>query len=105
MRSRARQCSKNTGNARYRVDLTRAGAQSRFVPHFSLHVIQGKFSNAGIEAAFENGEAARKEAISICAALARDIIVDMPLDSEWRMEVADETGKPVFKFRILAETV
>ena len=87
------------------MDLTRAGAQSRFVPHFSLHVIQGKFSNAGIEAAFENGETARKEAISICAALARDIIVDMPLDSEWRMEVADETGKPVFKFRILAETV
>ena len=34
-----------------------------------------------------------------------DGIVDMPLDSEWRMEVADEAGNPVFKFRILAETV
>jgi hypothetical protein len=87
------------------VDLTAVGGQPRFVPHFSLHVTQGKFSNAGVEAVFENGAAARKEAISICAALARDIVVDMPLDSEWRMEVADETGNPVFKFRILAETV
>lgn len=87
------------------MDVTAAGGQSGFVPHFSLHVVQGRFSNTGIEAVFENGEAARQEAISICAALARDIIVDMPLDSEWRMEVADEAGKPVFKFRILAETV
>ena len=81
------------------------GRQCCLMAQFSLQVIQGKFSNAGIEAGFENGEAARKEAISICAALARDIIVDMPLDSEWRMEVADEAGQPVFKIRILAETV
>ena len=87
------------------MDLTPVGRQCSLMAHFSLQVTQGKFSNAGIEAVFESREAARKEAISICAALARDIIVDMPLDSEWRMKVADEAGKPVFKFRILAETV
>jgi hypothetical protein len=71
---------------------------------FYFHVRHGKFWNACTETAFESNAAARQEAMAIYADLARDIFVGSPLNCEWHMEVTDETGKSIFRLKLLAES-
>lgn len=42
--------------------------------------------------------------MAIYADLARDIFGGLDVDCEWRMEVADKTGKSIFRLRLLAES-
>jgi len=39
------------------------------------------------------------------ADFARHIVAELQTNPEWQLEVADEAGKPVFRLRILAETL
>jgi hypothetical protein len=75
------------------------------MPRFSFHVSQGKFSHPVITAAFENSNAARQEALSICADLGRDIFAGLTSDSAWQMEVTDDSGTPIFRLRLSAESL
>ena len=50
-------------------------------------------------------EAARTAALGICADPARDNGSGLTEDSEWRLDVLNETGEPVFRLRLLAETL
>lgn len=57
----------------------------------------------GQEIDLPDKRAAWKEACCLCRDLSRDIFTDAK--PEWRLEVTDESGKPVFRFRVLAEVV
>jgi hypothetical protein len=73
------------------------------MPRYRFQVRRGKFSNgSSVEAALENTEAAWKEAAAICADLARDI---MGAEPEWLLEVTDEAGQALFKFRFAVESL
>ena len=56
-----------------------------------------------IEDVLSDCYAARKAALGMCADLARDIVNGLTDNSEWRLDVLDEYGKPVFRLRLLAE--
>jgi hypothetical protein len=73
------------------------------MPRYRFQVRRGKFSNgSSVEATLEGAGAAWKEAAGICADLARDIVSAEP---EWLLEVTDEAGEPLFKFRFAAEAL
>jgi hypothetical protein len=69
-----------------------------------FQVQQGKFPETPvIEDILCDSYAARKAALGICADLAKDIVTGLTEDSEWRLDVLDQSGKPVFRLRLLAE--
>jgi hypothetical protein len=39
------------------------------------------------------------------ADMARDIADELPSNPEWKIEVADEAGKPIFRIGVLAESM
>jgi hypothetical protein len=74
------------------------------MPRFIFQVQQGKFPEIpAIEDVLSDGYAARKAALGMCADLAKDIVSGLTQDSEWRLDVLDESGKPIFRLRLLAE--
>jgi hypothetical protein len=74
------------------------------MPRFVFQVQQGTLPEIpGIEDVLSDSYAARKAALGICADLAKDIVSGLMEDSEWRLDVLDEAGKPVFRLRLLAE--
>jgi hypothetical protein len=76
------------------------------MPQFSFHTSRkGQVSDAGIPAVFENGEAARQEALAICTDMVRDIVAELTPNSEWRMDVRNEAGETQFCIRIVSEAI
>jgi hypothetical protein len=74
------------------------------MPRFIFQVQQGTLpSIPAIEDVLSDSYAARKAALGMCADLAKDIVTGLTEDSEWRLDVLDEAGKPVFRLRLLAE--
>jgi len=74
------------------------------MPRFIFQVQQGTLPEIpAIEDILSDGFAARKAALGICADLAKDIVSGLTEDSEWRLDVLDQFGKPVFRLRLLAE--
>ena len=74
------------------------------MPRFVFQVQQGTLPEiTAIEDVLSDSFAARKAALGICADLAKDIVTGLTEDSEWRLDVLDEAGKPVFRLRLLAE--
>ena len=55
----------------------------------------------GIE--FPDIDAVQLEAIKSTGEILRDLNYPIEAGSEWRMEVADETRKPLFSLRVIAE--
>ena len=53
---------------------------------------------------FASFEAARCEAIRAAGEMIRELTIKQPGD-EWRMEVADDSGRPVLRLRFMAEEV
>jgi hypothetical protein len=85
-------------NALYRVDASSVPPQPASVPLFSLHVRQGKFSDAGVETVFEDELSAQKNALAVFADLARDIVVDST-DFDWQMDVRNDVGRAIYRLR------
>ena len=76
------------------------------MPRFIFQVQRGKLPGPlALEDVLSDNYAARKAALGMCADLARDIVTGLTEDSEWRLEVLDESGKPVFRLRLLAEAL
>jgi hypothetical protein len=74
------------------------------MPRFIFQVQQGKsLEIPAIEDVLCDGYAARKAALGMCADLAKDIVNGLTEDSEWRLNVLDESGKAIFRLRLLAE--
>jgi hypothetical protein len=76
------------------------------MPRFIFQVQQGKFPEPpAVEDILCDSYAARKAALGIYSDLAKDIVNRLTEDSEWRLDVLDESGKPVFRLRLLAESL
>ena len=76
------------------------------MPRFLFQVQQGKSpATPAIEEMLSDSDAARKAALDICADLAKDIVAGLTENSEWRLDVTDESGRPVFRLRLLAESL
>jgi len=54
---------------------------------------------------FESREAAWAEMTKSCANLLGGISRSLKQNSEWQMELLDESRKPVFRIRLVAESV
>ena len=50
-------------------------------------------------------DAAWKELTSVCADMAGGILRKLAENSEWQMELLDESKQPVFRIRIVAESM
>jgi len=76
------------------------------MPRFKFQVQQGRSPRPPfVEDVLNDSCAARRVALGICADLAKDIVTGLMEDSEWRLEVLNEAGKPVFRLRLPAETL
>jgi hypothetical protein len=76
------------------------------MPRFVFRVQHGDLPGPpSIEDVLSDNYAARKAALDMCADLAKDIVGGLTDDSEWRLDVLDESGKPVFRLRLLAEAL
>jgi hypothetical protein len=76
------------------------------MPRFAFQVQPGQsLKLPAIEDFLNESEAARKAALGICTDLARDIVGGLTQDSEWWLKVLNEAGEPIFRLRLLAETL
>jgi hypothetical protein len=76
------------------------------MPRFLFQVQPGRSPELpAIEDVLRDSDAARKVALGICADLAKDIVGGLTDNSEWRLDVLNEAGKPVFRLRLLAESL
>jgi hypothetical protein len=76
------------------------------MPRFAFQVQPGQSPELpAIEDVLNDREAARKAALGMCADLAKDIVAGLTANSEWRLDVLNENGEPVFRLRLLAETL
>jgi hypothetical protein len=76
------------------------------MPLFFFRIRNGQFSGAsdhGTELA--DLAAAWKELTSVCADMASSISRKLKQNSEWQMELLDESKKPVFRIRIVGESL
>ena len=76
------------------------------MPRFLFQVQQGRLPDRfALEDVLSDNLAARNAALGICADLARDIVIGLSDDSEWRLDVLDESGKAFFRIRLRAESL
>jgi hypothetical protein len=48
---------------------------------------------------------AHKEAVAVFVDLIRDIADELAAHPVWQMEVIDETGRPVYRLKVIGESV
>ena len=76
------------------------------MPLFYFRICKGDFSGTsgeGIELA--DNDAAWTEMTKVCGDLVGSIVRKLHQQSEWRMEMLDESRKPLFRIRVVAETL
>ena len=76
------------------------------MPLYYFRIRSGQFSGAadrGTELADDG--AAWKELTRVCGDLVGSISRKLKQNAEWQMELLDESKKPVFRIRLLAETL
>jgi hypothetical protein len=72
---------------------------------YYFRVPHGRYAGGQSEATeFADNDAARAEALKVWGDLARDIATDLASEPEWRMEVADGSGKVVIRIRTVVES-
>ena len=73
---------------------------------YFFRISQGRYSGAADQPyEFANRESAWNELTAVCADLIGGISRSLQEDAEWRMELLDETKEPVFRIRLVAESV
>ena len=76
------------------------------MPRFLFQVQQGKLPGPlALEDMLCDNDAARMAGLGICADLAKDIVRGLIGDSEWQLNVLNEHGRPVFRIRLLVESL
>jgi hypothetical protein len=76
------------------------------MPLYFFRIKNGRYSGCsdhGTECA--DHTAAWKELTSVCADMAAGISRKLAENSEWQMELLDEAKRPVFRIRIVAESL
>lgn len=73
---------------------------------YFFRISHGRYSGASdLGSEFESREAAWAEMTKVCANLVGGISRSLKQGAEWRMELLDESKKPVFRIRLVAESV
>jgi hypothetical protein len=73
--------------------------------NYTFQIRQGERSKRSVASDWPNDSAARREAEGMFADMARDVAGNLEKHSEWQMEVADDSGKPIFRLSLLAESI
>lgn len=76
------------------------------MPLYFFRIRNGRYSGAsdhGTECA--DRDAAWRELTTVCADMASGISRKLAENSEWHLELLDEAKQPVFRIRIVAETI
>ncbi|MCP3477298.1 hypothetical protein NLM33_44885 [Bradyrhizobium sp. CCGUVB1N3] len=75
------------------------------MPLYFFRIRNGRYSGSSEQASeFADRDAAWKEMTHVCADMAAGIARKLQENSEWHMELLDETKQPVFRIRIVAES-
>ena len=73
---------------------------------YFFRISHGRYSGASDQGSeFESREAAWAEMTKMCANLLGGISRTLKQNAEWQMEMLDEAKKPVFRVRLMAETL
>lgn len=73
---------------------------------YFFRISHGRYSGASEHGSeFESREAAWAEMTKVCGNLLGGISRSLKQNAEWRMELLDEVKKPVFRIRLVAETL
>jgi uncharacterized protein DUF6894 len=76
------------------------------MPLYFFRIRNGRYSGCADQPAeFADRHAAWKEMTSVCADMAAGIARKMQENSEWHMELLDEAKQPLFRIRIVAESL
>jgi hypothetical protein len=76
------------------------------MPLYFFSIPNGRYAGAndcGEE--FADRDAAWKELTHVCGDMVGGISRKLAENGEWQMELLDATGKPVFRIRLVAETL
>jgi Domain of unknown function (DUF6894) len=73
---------------------------------YFFRITSGRYSGASDQGSeFESREAAWAEMTKVCGNLVGSISRSLKQNAEWHMELLDEAKKPVFRIRLVAETL
>ncbi len=73
---------------------------------YVLRISHGRNSGASdLPYEFTDHETAWAEMTAVCADLLGGIVRGLKQGGEWRMELIDESRKPIFRIRLLGETL
>jgi hypothetical protein len=73
---------------------------------YFFRISHGRYSGASDqEAEFADHDAAWSEMTKVCADLLGGISRSLKQNAEWQMEMLDQAKKPVFRVRLLAESL
>ena len=75
-------------------------------PTYYLRICDGKYSGTTGEGfGLADKDAAWAEMTQVCGDLVSGIARNLKQDSQWQMELLDEARKPMFRLRLVAETL
>jgi hypothetical protein len=73
---------------------------------YFFRISNGRFAGASDQGSeFESREAAWAEMTKVCGNLLGTISRGLKQDAEWQMELLDETKQPVFRIRLIGESL
>ena len=73
---------------------------------YFFRISHGRYSGASDQGTeFESREDAWSEMTKVCANLLGGISRNLKQNAEWHMEMLDEAQQPVFRIRLIAESV
>ena len=76
------------------------------MPLYFFRIRNGRYSGASSHGTeFADRDAAWDELTSVCANIVGGISRKLKLNSEWEMELLDESKHPVFRIRLVAESI
>lgn len=76
------------------------------MPLYFFKISHGRFAGASDQGSeFDTREAAWAEMAKVSGNLLGSIARSLKQDAEWQMELIDEARKPVFRIRLIAESV
>ena len=76
------------------------------MPMYFFRISHGRYSGASEHGSeFESREAAWAEMTKVCGNLVGGISRSLKQNAEWQMELLDEAKNPVFRIRLVTETL
>jgi hypothetical protein len=76
------------------------------MPRYFFRISHGQYAGASDQGAeFESHEAAWSEMTKVCGNLLGSLSRSLKQNAEWQMELLDEAKMPVFRIRLVAESL